>query len=171
MNDDDKEMVMHIREKYKLTHKQALFVLYWNGNATQTARKCGYSNPESNGIRVMNNDKVKLAIKRFTAPNSTPSNILTRNDLMQIWSDIARDSDTPPSIRLKAMDSLAKSQGIFIDRSQVISNVRIEHLDKLSDAELIDKLNDTMNTLQECGITLQIPYVRESSCYGKNDDE
>ncbi len=84
--------------------------------------------------------------------------LLTRNDLMLIWSELASDTEATWKDRLKAMDSLAKSQGIFIDRSQIISNVRIESLDKLSDAELYAQLDVLLAEMGLADVRLSIPH-------------
>jgi hypothetical protein len=83
--------------------------------------------------------------------------LLTRNDLMLIWSELAQDTTANWKDRLKAMDSLAKSQGIFIDRSQIISNVRVESLDKLTDKELYSKLDVLLAELVDSGVRLSLP--------------
>jgi phage terminase small subunit len=142
-------MVMELVKRYGITYKQALFCLYYDGNATRSARKAECKNPDKNGSGLMKNDGVIACIKALTSSESAPSYILTRNDLMRIWSELARDTQASWKDRLKAMDSLAKSKGIFIDRSQVISNVRVEHLDKLTDAEMHAKLIKSIATSKQ----------------------
>ena len=155
MNKDD--TLKWLMEKYSLNMRQAMFVLLYDGNATDAARRAGYRHPNTHGSRLLANDGIKSAISALTERIRTHNRILTREDLMKIWSQIATDKDAKVHDRMKAMDSLAKAQGIFIDRSQIISNVRIEHLDKLTDQELLDKLDSAIRTLQDAGVTLALP--------------
>ena len=165
--------------KYKLTVRQAKFVLNYTGNGTQAARQAGYKgNSDTLAVqasRLLKDDKIIRALDRLTVRQSASegqSKLLTRNDLMAIWSELASDTKATWKDRLKAMDSLAKSQGIFIDRSQIISNVRVESLDKLTDRELIAELDGLLVKLDHAGVSLNIPkrltHVRDDN---KNDLE
>jgi phage terminase small subunit len=119
--------------KHGLTLRQAQFVLKYDGNGTRTARLAGYQGTDKTlavtAHRLLSNEKVIRALDRLTdreMAQDSQGKLLTRNDLMQIWSELATDKTATWKDRLKAMDSLAKSQGIFIDRSQIISNVRVD---------------------------------------------
>ena len=152
--------VLKYMSEFSLTKRQVLFAIYYDGNATRAARQAGYANPESQGSRLYRNVGVQRLLDRLTERQSATTSqgkLLTRADLMLIWSELATDPNATWKDRLKAMDSLAKSQGIFIDRSQVISNVRIESLDKLTDSELYDKLDVLLEELQAGGVTLRLP--------------
>lgn len=151
------ERITKLMQEFGLTYKQVKFCLKFDGNASRTARMVGYKHAHVQGSRLLKNDKVKALLDRLACRSDTNDRVLDRTMLMTLWSQLASDPDAKVQDRLKAMDSLAKAQGIFIDRSQVISNVRIEHLDKLTDDELLGKLTDVMTTLQDAGITLALP--------------
>ena len=149
------------RTKHGLSVMQAKFVLAFTGNATQAARVAGYANPSVAGYKLLRLDKIIRALDALTVSQSDMQGdrkLLTRNDLMLIWSELASDPEATWKHRLKAMDSLAKSQGIFIDRSQIISNVRIESLDKLSDQELYAQLDVLLGEMKDAGVRLSIPH-------------
>ncbi len=149
------------RTRHGLSVMQAKFVLAFTGNASQAARVAGYASPAVAGSKLLRLGKVIRALDALTARASDTNDdrkLLTRNDLMLIWSELASDPEATWKNRLKAMDSLAKSQGIFIDRSQIISNVRIESLDKLSDAELYAQLDVLLAEMGMSDVRLSIPY-------------
>lgn len=153
------------RTKHKLSVMQAKFVLAFTGNASAAARVAGYANPGVAGCKLLKLDKVIRALDRLTDRDSASMDgrkLLTRNDLMLIWSELASDPEATWKHRLKAMDSLAKSQGIFIDRSQIISNVRIESLDKLSDAELYAQLDVLLAEMGVSNVRLSIPQLGDN---------
>ncbi len=150
------------RLKHKLSVMQARFVLAFTGNASAAARVAGYANPGVAGHKLLKLDKVIRALDSLTDRASDTHDgrkLLTRSDLMLIWSELASDPEATWKNRLKAMDSLAKSQGIFIDRSQIISNVRIESLDKLSDAELYAQLDVLLAEMGLSNVRLSIPQL------------
>jgi hypothetical protein len=160
---DSMEELNSFARKYGLTLRQAQFVLKYDGNGTRTARLAGYKGTDKTlavtAHRLLSNEKVIRALDRLTEreiAQDSQAKLLTRNDLMAIWSELASDTNATWKDRLKAMDSLAKSQGIFIDRSQIVSNVRIESLDKLTDQELLGKLNDTLAILHDAGLDVRL---------------
>lgn len=152
--------VIKYMKEFGLTKRQALFAIYYDGNASASARRAGYANPEVAGSRLLRNNKVVSLLDHLASRESGmqgSNKLLTRNDLMLIWSELAQDTTANWKDRLKAMDSLAKSQGIFIDRSQIISNVRVESLDKLTDKELYSKLDVLLAELVDSGVRLSLP--------------
>jgi hypothetical protein len=156
-NNDPLSNVTKYMDEYGLNKRQVLFAIYYDGNATSSARKAGYSSPHVQGSRVLGNASVKRLIDTLTARESTRDNILTREELMQIWSELAADPKARWSDRLKAMDSLGKAHGIFIDKQAIMGQLSVEHLDRLSDAELMAKLSDGLATLASLGLPIAIP--------------
>jgi len=52
------------------------------------------------------------------------------------------------------MDSLGRAQGIFIDKQAIA--MQVEHLDRLSDDELLSKLSESLTVLAESGMPLPL---------------
>jgi phage terminase small subunit len=111
-----------------LTERQRRFVEVYSsngGNALDAARVAGYRQPHPQGAENMQKPTVRAAIEALREETTTNS-ILTREARQKYWSRIIRgeelDSDgKPPAIRdrLRASELLAKSQGDFLDRTEI----------------------------------------------------
>ncbi len=130
-----------------LTHKQQLFVEYYDGNALGTAKKAGYQGNNNVlgqiGHKLVNNGKIIEAIRQRDAANQqTDSNIISREDIEIELSSIVRDSDAKPETRIKAMERLAKMRGYdkeTVEVHGVIAN--------LTDRQVERRLADAMHVI------------------------
>jgi hypothetical protein len=143
--------------EYKLSYKQVLFCMFYSGNASEAARQAGYKQASVQGSRLLGNDKVKSLIDSLTAREQASDGILSREQLMQIWSDLARDTDAGWPARLQATQLLGKAYGAFIDKTAIMAQISVEHLEKYSDKELLEKVSEYMAILDKAGVQLALP--------------
>ncbi len=133
--------VQSLMDKYSLTVMQARFVLAYTGNATQAAIKAGYKNPSVAGHRLVRLDKVKQAISKPQPEIDTPTvKLYDREALIKYWSNIIDSTGYTNAEKIKASENLARAQAVFIDKQAIMGQFTHEHLDRLSDNELIDKV-------------------------------
>jgi len=125
-----------------LTYKQQKFVDAYDGNATQAAKKAGYSakTAYSIGQRTLNIVEVKKAIQARNKGNGRK--IADRQARQKFWTDIMLDPDAAPRDRLKASELLGRSEADFTENVQVIG--AIEHL---SAGELRKRLLTAIHSL------------------------
>lgn len=109
----------------KLTTKQRLFVESYlsNPNATEAARKAGYSGDSNTlaqrGAELVRNSKIKALLEeRIEEAVITANEILT--DVKGIAKNAEKDSD-----RLKAYEMLGKHLALWIDRQETSGEQRI----------------------------------------------
>jgi phage terminase small subunit len=107
-----------------LTDKQQKFVDLYNGNATETAEMCGYSNPSQAGARLLKHVGICRGIQERRANEIKPF-ILDRQGRQKLWTDIALSADEATKDRLKASELLGKSEGDFLDRVENTGEVSI----------------------------------------------
>jgi len=139
-----------------LTPRQRIFVETYSAipNATNAAKEAGYRGTE-NTLSVIGHEnlgklKIKMALELKTKANgSARPAIADRTELQEFWTDIIRDVDKAIPDRLKSADSLAKSQGLFIDRVEVRGAIA-----NLSMRELVDHIETKARLL---GVTVQLP--------------
>jgi len=106
----------------KLTDKQQRFVDAYMGNATQAAIDAGYSEKtaEVQGSRLLRNAKVLEAIKNRQMERKT-NTIASREEIQQFWTDVMTGLESEDmKDRLKASELLAKSEGYFLERHEVM---------------------------------------------------
>ena len=117
-----------------LTAKQQAFVEAYAGNATDAARKAGYTGNDKTlgvtGSRLLANASVAAAINSRAAPART-SRILSREELQAFWSDVAMDVNNTMNDRLRASELHGKSMTMF--------QQKVEHTGKLSLESLINE--------------------------------
>ncbi|GAG14444.1 unnamed protein product, partial [marine sediment metagenome] len=82
-------------------------------------------------------------------------NVLSREQLLVMWSEQAKDTAVPLKDRQTAMQNIARSYGMFIDKQAIA--LQVEHLDRLTDQELIDRLGPLLAIVQAGGIPVQLP--------------
>jgi phage terminase small subunit len=99
----------------QLTDKQQKFVALYNGNATETAEMCGYSNPRIAGQRCLKHVAICNLIQEKRAQEVKPF-VLDRQGRQKLWTEIAQSADESTKDRLKASELLARSEGDFLDR-------------------------------------------------------
>lgn len=101
----------------KLTHKQKLFVQFYQGNATEAAIKAGYSEKTAREIGRQNLTKLDIlnAIQE-RSKQTIGDAIACREDLQRFWTARMRDESLEMKDRLKSSELLGKSLGVFLDR-------------------------------------------------------
>lgn len=117
-------MTPELQELYdKLTDKRKRFVDLWTGDATETAKLVPFASPNVQGPRLLENVGICRLIKAKRDAEIKPT-IMNRIERQQFWSDVAQnkltgETDIKMKDRLKAIESLAKSEGDFIERREL----------------------------------------------------
>lgn len=121
----------------KLTHKQQLFVKYYNGNASEAALKAGYSKKTAPFIGAENLKKpqIRQAIQTRTAQISK-KHIGTREERQSFWWSVANNEDFSMGDRLRASELLGKSMADFTDVQRHEGNINILPPIKINHTEL-----------------------------------
>ena len=107
----------------KLTSKQQRFVAAYAGNATEAAIAAGYSRKTAAFIGAENLKKPQIAkaIREREAESMRPQ-IASREERQKFWTAIMRDEKQETRDRIKASESLGKSEGDFLDRHDLTSS-------------------------------------------------
>lgn len=122
-------------EKRKLSEKQRRFVEFYmgeaKGNATEACRLAGYKGTDNTlGVMAAENlekPKIKEAIRE--RQENSPE-VMKRKEIQMWLSQAVRDEEMLMSHRLKAVEILARSQGMFLEQPA----------DSLPRPELVKKL-------------------------------
>lgn len=112
--------------KDKLTAKQRRFVEVFCGeaqcNATQAARLAGYKGNSKTlrtiGTENMAKHGVKHAIEALQR-KETKKNIMTREEILEQLSEIAKEKEASKGDQIKAMDTINKMRGEYVLRHDV----------------------------------------------------
>ena len=110
-----------------LTEKQRRFCEAYSGNggnALAAARSAGYSNPDPEGARQIGKDRIRQALESLRL-TTTDNAIATRQERQELWSSMMLDDALPTMARLRASELLGKSQGDFIDRTEITGSVTV----------------------------------------------
>ena len=129
----------------KLTLKQERFIQYYNGNATEAAKKAGYSAKTANeqGYRLFTNVRIKEAInKRLVHRDGV--HIATREERQKFWAETMNNPELEHNIRLKASELLGKSQADFTDNVNHSGEIDIHMLLKKFDLDTLVNLKNRM---------------------------
>lgn len=114
-----------------LTPKQQAFVEAYAGNATDAARKAGYTGNDKTlgvtGSRVLANASVLAAIAARQAPART-ARIATREQRQEFWTETMLDVNASLSDRLRASELLGKSEADFLTKVEVTGKLSLESL-------------------------------------------
>ncbi len=100
-----------------LTIKQQRFVDFYDGNATDSAKKAGYKQPRSQGQRLLTNVDISTAIQK-REKNRNKGHIATREERQRFWTRMMDEAEKD-SDRLKASELLGRSEADFLDKTQV----------------------------------------------------
>jgi phage terminase small subunit len=87
------------------------------GNATQAARTAGYAKPAEEGCRLLKNAQIGEALSLMRMP-SLERAYRNVEELREWWSEMM-GADIEPKDRIKASELLGKSQGAFVERTEV----------------------------------------------------
>ncbi|GAH87195.1 unnamed protein product, partial [marine sediment metagenome] len=80
---------------------------------------------------------------------STP---LTPDQILSKWTTLASDTSVPASIRVKCLENIARSHGMFIDKVAIKGQFEHTHLDRLSDSELLEQLGQCVQVLSDLSV-------------------
>lgn len=111
----------------KLNARQKAFCEYYvaSGNATESARKAGYSEKTAN--RIASENLSKLDIKKYIEElnkKAKDSRIMSMLEIKEFWSEAIKNSDNKMTDRLKASELLAKTNGAFLEKVEVSGEIK-----------------------------------------------
>lgn len=148
---------------FKLTDKLKQFVLAYNGDSAEAMRLAGYIGTQQElqkkGDELLKTPHVAEAIKERSKYLSSSVRIVAqREEIQGFWTDVMRNEDPyakpevdkngvtqpvgniPLTTRLKASEQLAKSEGMFIERIDIRSQVSfveiVQDAYSISDSEV-----------------------------------
>lgn len=103
-----------------LSTKQKRFIAAYNGNATAAAIEAGYSerNADKIGPQLMANPRIIAAIQAREKERNENA-IATREERQRFFTAIMRDNEQPTRDRIRATELLGKSEGDFVDRTEL----------------------------------------------------
>ena len=121
--------------KDKLNARQKKFAEYFaqSGNTVQSAIKAGYSEKYANAdaCKILENPRVSEYIKELTA-KAQQDRIITAVERQAILSDIAKSDEELTPDRIRAIDTLNKMTGEYLNKVEVSGTLKAEQ-SKLDD--------------------------------------
>lgn len=121
--------------KDKLNARQKKFAEYYaqSGNTVQSAIKAGYSEKYANAdaCKILENPRVSEYIKELTA-KAQQDRIITAVERQAILSDIAKSNEELTPDRIRAIDTLNKMTGEYLNKVEVSGTLKAEQ-SKLDD--------------------------------------
>lgn len=101
--------------------KQVKFaeLYYSSGNATQSAIQAGYSSKTaySQGQRLLKNVEIREYLQQLTEQGHN-DRMLSAMERQELLSEIAKSSDYPVAVRIRAIDVLNKMTGEYIIKTE-----------------------------------------------------
>ena len=128
----------------KLNARQKEFAEYYaqSGNAAESARRAGYSKSyaEHRTDEMLRNVEIAEYIKELT-DKAKDKRILTAKDRQVVLSDIAKDENEESSDRIRAIDTLNKMTGEYLNKVEVSGSLETEKskLDSLIEQMSVDE--------------------------------
>lgn len=111
-----------------LTERQQRFVEAYavTGNATEAARKAGYTDP-SIGRQLITKNNVAAAIAQLAQKRKSAA-IADAGERHAFWTKVLRGKQRGADMkdRLKASELLGKAQGDFLERHEIVSGSLID---------------------------------------------
>lgn len=121
--------------KDKLNARQKKFAEYYaqSGNAAESARRAGYSESyaEHRTDEMLRNVEIVEYIKELT-DKAKDERILTAKDRQVLLSDIANSKEEMTADRIRAVDTLNKMTGEYLNKVEVSGTLEAEQT-KLDD--------------------------------------
>lgn len=115
--------------KENINARQKKFAEYYaqSGNTVQSAINAGYSEnyANANACKLLENVRVKEYIKELT-DKAKDERILTAKDRQVVLSDIAKDKNEESSDRIRAIDTLNKMTGEYLNKVEVSGSLETE---------------------------------------------
>ena len=130
--------------KDKLNARQKKFAEYYaqSGNTVQSAIKAGYSEKYANAdaCKILENPRVSEYIKELTA-KAQQDRIITAVERQAILSDIAKSDEELTPDRIRAIDTLNKMTGEYLNKVEVSGSLETEKskLDSLIEQMSVDE--------------------------------
>lgn len=125
----------------KLNIRQRKFAQFYaqTGNIVQSAIQAGYSENYANARahELLEKVGVKELIQELTDKIKDES-ILTARDRQSILSEIAKDEENEPADRIRAIDTLNKMTGEYLNKVELTGSLKAE-TSKLS--ALVEQMN------------------------------
>lgn len=113
-----------------LNARQKAFCEYYvaSGNATESARKAGYSESYAmNRIHeLMKNVGICGYIEKLNK-EVKDKRIADITEVKEFWTDVLRNNDAKMQDRLKASEYIAKTNGAFLDKVEVKGEVKTDN--------------------------------------------
>lgn len=112
--------------KLGLTERQQRFVEAYAacGNATEAARRAGYTDP-SKGRQLVTKSSIVAALATFAKERKSKA-IAEADERHAFWTEVMRARRRDVKDRLKASELLGKAQGDFLERHEIISGSLID---------------------------------------------
>lgn len=121
--------------KDKLNARQKKFAEYYaqSGNAAESARKAGYSETyaEHRTDEMLRNVEISNYIKQLS-DKFKDERIISAKDRQVILSNIAKSDEEPTPDRIRAIDTLNKMTGEYLNKVEVSGTLKAEQ-SKLDD--------------------------------------
>jgi len=143
------------KNKKGLTTKQQRFVDFYDGNATDAARKAGYKGNANQLHAIGAQNLQKLTIKEAIDAREkkrNKKNIADREERQGFWTDVMNMNDNTVQMRdrLKASELLGKSQADFTEKVKVDSELTLNIIKRYALAGGdIQELNDDQDDMNQ----------------------
>jgi len=111
--------------KKEFTTKQQRFIDFYDGNATDAARKAGYKQAERSGLQNVGKRRIIQAIKEREQKRKKGP-IATREERQKFWTDTMRNTDIDIKDRHKASELMGKSEADFTEKIVQDQEIKIE---------------------------------------------
>ncbi len=133
---------MNEKEEYnKLTEKQKRFIDYYieTANATESARKAGYSEKTAKNIGAENLTKLNFFIQK-RLEEKEEQRIASQDEVLQYLTRVMRGEekdqfglDASLQDRTKCAELLGKRYGTFVDKKEVTGDYVVELIDDVNE--------------------------------------
>lgn len=133
---------MNKNEEYnKLTEKQKRFIDYYieTANATESARKAGYSEKTAKNIGAENLTKLNFFIQK-RLEEKEEQRIASQDEVLQYLTRVMRGEekdqfglDASLQDRTKCAELLGKRYGTFVDKKEVTGDYVVELIDDVNE--------------------------------------
>ncbi len=136
MEDDE------LKQKYeKLTEKQKRFIDYYieTANATESAKRAGYSEKTAKNIGAENLTKLNFFIQKKLEEKEN-QRIASQDEVLQYLTKVMRGEekdqfglDASLQDRTKCAELLGKRYGTFVDKKELTGNYTVELVDDVNE--------------------------------------
>lgn len=132
----------NLKQKYeKLTEKQKRFIDYYieTANATESAKRAGYSEKTAKNIGAENLTKLNFFIQKRLEEKEN-NRIASQDEVLQYLTKVMRGEekdqfglDASLQDRTKCAELLGKRYGTFIEKKELTGNCIVELVDDVND--------------------------------------